>query len=566
VIPDLRYQTPSQQAVRWQHAAAVHTMHDVALPRLTYWNYDACGEHQAPEALCQRCGGSFRRHQRTGVTWLWLAMKGLLGDPTGTGKTINVLGLLAMLKESGELGSEAPSQRAVIVAGAAEQWLGECRRFLPGIISVVATGTPARRAAKYTDPWEVLIVSPETLRMRTIKRKNGGSSRAGDLEILEQFDIGTLVYDDVDAMRHYGTGTAYAINRLAERCHRVIGTHATPVQKRPMEAYDYLIPVGGPERFGPRQVFKQMYVREEQDYYESRDQYGHTVVKSRVREAGIRNGEQLKRLVAPMVLRRSPAEMDDVSVPELVPSIAWVELTSQQKARYAELKKGVLRILREEGETVERAEAMQQFIRGWQICAGLAALDGEGRGAASAKIDWVMDKLTGDFAEDKVVVFSYFLPNIADLSVRLTQAGIGHVVRWGRNQDRDARHADLERFRHDPLCRVLLGTTTIERSINLQVARHMVALDTIINPARMRQLAGRVARIGSRQPTVYFHQILALSSQEAAYPEILQREQAMADWLFNEKSDLFPSLSASDLLRMISGDPAVRAAALASTG
>lgn len=565
MIPDLRRLPPDQEALRWQRADAIRTLYDVALPRLAYWNYDPCPEHQSPEPLCPRCGGTFRRHQRTGVTWLWLAKKGLLGDPTGTGKTINVLGLLAMLKESGELGAASPAQRCVIVAGAAEQWHGECRRFLPGVVSVLATGTPARRAVKYADPWEVLMVSPETLRMRNIKRGDGSKSRAGDLEILEQFDIGTLIYDDVDAMRHYQTGTAYAISRLAERCHRVIGTHATPVQKRPMEAYDYLIPVGGPERFGPRAVFKQTYVREEDDYYEARDQFGHTVIKSRKREAGIRNGEQLKRLVAPMVLRRAPEQMDDVSVPELVPSIAWVELTAAQKARYAELKKGVLRILREEGETVERAEAMQQFIRGWQICSGLAALDGEGRGAASSKLDWVMDRITGDFAEDnaKSVIFCYFLPNLADLSARLTTAGIGHAVRWGRNQDRDQRHADLERFRNDPGCRVLLGTTTIERSINLQVARHMVALDTIINPARMRQLAGRVARIGSRQPTVYFTQVLARNTQEAAYPEILQREQAMADWLFDERSDLFPALTPAELLRMISGDPAVRAAALA---
>jgi len=108
---------------------------------------------------------------------------------------------------------------------------------------------------------------------------------------------------------------------------------------------------------------------------------------------------------------------------------------------------------------------------------------------------------------------------------------------------------------------VLLGTTTIERSLNLQAARHMAALDTIINPARMRQIAGRVARIGSRQPTVYFHTVLARDTQEAAYPGILQREQALADWLWSEQSDLFPALSPMALLRMISGDSAVRAAA-----
>src|SRR5215475_14579126 len=89
-IPDLRHLSPDREAERWRRADAARLLGDVALPRLAWWNYDPCEEHAATglEALCPRCGGVFRRHQRTGVTWLWLVMKGLLGDPTGTGKTI----------------------------------------------------------------------------------------------------------------------------------------------------------------------------------------------------------------------------------------------------------------------------------------------------------------------------------------------------------------------------------------------------------------------------------------------------------------------------------------------
>jgi SNF2 family DNA or RNA helicase len=570
VIPDLRYLDAGNELLRWERADAVHDLADVSLPPLAWWNYEPCEQHEQCDPLCQRCGGTFRRHQRVGATWLWLVMKGLLGDPTGTGKTINVLGLLAMLKESGELGISHPAQRCVVVAGAAEQWRDECRRFLPGLVSVAATGTAAQRAAKYTDPWEILIISPETLRMRNIRRKSGGTTRAGDAEILEHFDIGVLIYDDVDAMRHYETGTAVAIAKLAGRARRVVGTHATPVQKRPMEVYDYLIPVGGPERFGSRAVFKHTYVKVEDDYYETRDNYGHQVVRSRKKETGIKNGEQLKLQVSPMVLRRTAAQMDDVSQPELVPSVSWVDLTPAQRSRYADLRKGVLKMIKETGEQTELAAAAAAFTYGQQICSGLATLDGEGRDplVASAKLDWLVDKITGDFADgnDKTVIFIYFLPNLADASARLTAEGIGHVVRWGRNQDRAQRHADLERFRNDPSCRVLLGTTTIEKSLNLQggpggLTRHMAALDTLINPARMRQLAGRAARIGSTVPTVYFHHVLARGTQEEAYPRILQEEQALADWLWSERSDLFPALAPIDLLRMISGDPGVRAAA-----
>lgn len=555
MIPDLRNLDPERDAERWRRADAARVSRDIALPRLAYWNYAPCTAHSAITAGCQRCGVVFRRHQRVGISWLFLAKRGLLADPVGTGKTVIVAGLLAMLCENGEI----PARRALIVARAAaiQQWQGELRRMVPSLRVSTATGTAEQRRAKYVDPWDVMLISPETLRLRNIKSSNG-TKRAGDLEILERFDIGTLVFDDTDAMRHTESKTSYAVNRLCERAERVVGVHGTPLQKRPTELYSFLLPLGGLEMFGPVSLFKHTFVSTSTEYYEARDRFGHTVIKSHKKDTGIKNAARLKAMVAPLVLRRTPAQIDDVDLPVLQPHIVWLEGTPAQKARYAELRQGVLRRIREEGETVTRAAAMAQFMHGWQICSGLAALD-DAESADSVKLNWVADRLDGDLSEDKCVVFVNFKPNVADLSARLTALGIGHVVMWGNQANPRERHARLTAFRENPACRVLIGTTTIEQSLNLQTARHMIAVDTILNPARMTQLAGRVRRDGSPFGTVYLHQLLLRGTQEEAYPALLQREQALADYVWSEQSELFEALSPMQLMRLISGDPSLLA-------
>jgi SNF2 family DNA or RNA helicase len=161
-----------------------------------------------------------------------------------------------------------------------------------------------------------------------------------------------------------------------------------------------------------------------------------------------------------------------------------------------------------------------------------------------------------------VVAFVNFTPNVEELSRRLTELHIGHVIQWGKEPSAKVRAERLERFRDDPDVRVLIGTTSIERSLNLQAARYLVAVDTILNPARMQQIAGRIKRAGSAFRTVYLLTILLRHTQEAHYPRLLAREAAVSDYVWSENpSGMFERLSPLQLLQLISGDPSLGAAA-----
>ena len=226
----------------------VHEARDIDLPPLALWNYDPCGDHTELQIACEDCGVEFRRHQRIGISWLYFVENGLLADSVGTGKTINALGLAALLAEKGALGRGV---RAVVVcrAPAVGQWLAQTNRLVPSLLTITGTGTPTERRAKYRDDWDLCVVSYQTL--------------LNDLEHVLGNDLGLVVVDDVDPLRNHKNKTAQAINRLAERSPRTVVMTGSPLQKRLEEMHSVLLPVGGSAVLGKRTAFMKRYVKTE---------------------------------------------------------------------------------------------------------------------------------------------------------------------------------------------------------------------------------------------------------------------------------------------------------------
>jgi SNF2 family DNA or RNA helicase len=536
--------------VRYRAAARVRMWRNVTdWPDLRYWNDQPCPKHETvnDNPLCRQCGVILRRHQKVGALWLYMALRGFIADSVGTGKTAQVAALFALMKETGELPGDG---RAAVICkpAAVGQWKAELRRMVPELRTIAANGTPRQRIDAYLSPWEVAILSAQTL----APAQGSQRSRNGDLQYLSQFNISTVVYDDVDAMRKRTNRGAVAVRDLAASATRVVGAHATPLQKRLKELYCMLEPVGSPVIFGTERQFTWRFVEQQQVFYQTHDRAGRQVIRHRMSQVGIKHDAELRELLAPVVLRRRPQDLDgDVSIPAIVTNEVWLDPTPQQAARYAELRNGVLRKLQASEEEITHPESVALWTHGRQICSGLATLDdGED---SSSKLDWFDDHITGDFEEDKVVLFVYFKPNVAAAARRLDEAGIGNVVLWGNESGRRQRDERLERFRDDPACRVLIGTTTIEQSLNLQVARHLVCVDWIPNPARMTQLAGRVRRTGSPFSAVYMHLLLLRGTQEEHVVDNLRIEQAGADLVWNEQGELFSGATPAQLLRMMVG-------------
>lgn len=524
-------------ARRFEFAEAVRRATDFRLPDLRYFNSDPCPQHQSIQADCRQCGIVLRRHQRIGVAWLYVVRRGLIADSMGTGKTAHVAALLALLMESGEL-DEA---RVVIVVHSGSpvmQWQAELNRLVPALAVAVAMGTRQERVERYLTPWRVMLM--------------GYHMFSRDMEDLLNFPVSTLVVDDVDPLRHRENKTAYAIKRLARDCQRVVILSGTPLQKRLHELHSVLEPIGGRQIFGSELTFRQRYVREEKVRIYARGRNGKSRAVDTTKAVGYKNIDEFSRRVQPLALRRTAADITDVDLPAVVSHNVFLDLYPAQRARYRQLQNGVLKIIKAEGTTLSRPVAVAQFTYGAMLCSGLGTLGEDDGPGSSVKLDWLEQKLVeGDLSDEKVVCFMNFKNSIRVMQERLTRAGVGYVTIWGEEKRPAARFAAQEQFWHDPDCRVLMGTSAIEQSLNLQCARHLVNVDTILNAARMAQLSGRIRRDGSAYSTVYVHNLLTTATQEEQYLPLLEREQALQDAVWGEQSELFPSLSPLALLSLI---------------
>jgi len=369
-------------------------MRDFTLGELTHFNHASCEQHttldegQASIPPCRRCGIRFRRHQRVGVAWLYMRGHGLIADQVGTGKTAQAAGLIAAIREAGELDR---GQRVIVVcrAAAVDQWAAELRRFLPDTAIVTAEGTRAHRVLTYVNVrWHVLVTSSQMF----IRDGEG---------LISNLQLAALVVDDVDPLRNAKSQTAYALKRAAGQAPRVVVLTGTPLQKRLHEMHSICELIGGHDVFGGITKFKAAYVREEFVKVYSPSAGRHVLTRNVV---GYKNIDDFVTKLAPLTLRRTPIHIDDVDLPVIQPHDIYLDLTTRQRERYEHFRRGVLILRKRDGERISKAVANAAFLYGQKICAGLNTLGEDDGPGMSAKLDWVMDAVIGDLADEKVVV------------------------------------------------------------------------------------------------------------------------------------------------------------------
>jgi SNF2 family DNA or RNA helicase len=519
----LEDRTPLQHAR--EQALQVKSYADVELPELSVWNYRGCAHHpDEPDPYCdfRACGGAPWKHQRTGATWLYFAKNGILADETGLGKC------------------------ATLPSTINDPWLTDLRRFAPGLKVAAAVGDLRERRRIYNRRWDVLVIGfPLMLR---------------DEEHLERIGASILVSDDVQPLTHLDTKTWEAFGRLSMRAERVVNLNATPIGLKLHDLYALGTSVGAREVFGSLRQFENRYVRIEVERivvpaFKKGKRVGTRILKKRVAK-GYKNVDEFKERISPFYFRRTIDDADDVRMPKVLPAAdVWLDLHPAQRARYTELRKGIVE-LRAKGKVAYPA-AMQRFGYGQRICAGLPALGEPDGPEASVKLDWLEHALTTDWVEEKIIAFVINRGIVTALHARLQAHGIGTALFWGVEGSTEKRlkirQEQQARFWEDPNCRVAIGTTSMERGMNLQVARIGVNVDSLLNPQRMRQILGRIKRGGSRHSHVLPVNLLVRDTQESRYLDILRQRAALADYVFDEENELYEALGPLELLDLIAG-------------
>ena len=345
-----------------------------------------------------------------------------------------------------------------------------------------------------------------------------------------------------------------------------IATHNTNLS----QLYAASCLIGGQDVWGSIQNFNKNYIRKEKVWITTKikkngkEEIGRRPVFQAV---GYRNLSHFKKKFDPMSIRITYEDIaDDVTIPALVTEQVYLDMTKKQRDRYTELQGGVRTILGDNNmpDAQKAINALTAFTIGSQICAGTFALKTTSQSyepdgpEASPKLDWIMDKLTDDWTDEKVVVYAKFRGSIIALQKRLENEGIGFSTIWGVETDADVRNDEMTRFWEDPDTKVMIISVSGERSLNLQNASILVMWDLQLNPARVAQIAGRVRRAGSTHKRVFVFELLMSDTQEERYMAALAARQTLFDFVYDvdtegEDADnlLIQKLDTEQILRLI---------------
>lgn len=407
----------------------------------------------------QLVDGVLPPHQKAGVQFLLDHPKVLLADDVGLGKTVQAAAALAVLKALGVLGF------CLVVAPAhlVQQWVSELRRWVPSL--TVQDQTQASRRSGMLgsesgeqEPLDVLIGSYEFLHSRHLDPS--------------RLPVRVVVLDEAAQLRSGGAEHA-AIMRLTQQAERVVALTATPFENNALETYQILKLLQLPDLW--QQVeFENRFIRWSGEYL---DGYGRVVPRKPV---GLIEEElpKLREFLARYYLRRT-AEGLSLPLPVRVgETVRWVPpLPAQQMA-------------------MRRADQMPAGLGRHRARERACGVVGDRSSNAEAAVDEILRRPN----EPKFVAWAFHKQHLDVMEQLLELHGIGHVridgaIRGG------ARETRLDRFRDDPLVRVLLGTDVFGSGLNLQHARVMLSLGSSYNPGKEMQREGRIRRLGSPHAT-----------------------------------------------------------------
>ena len=210
-----------------------------------------------------------------------------------------------------------------------------------------------------------------------------------------------------------------------------------------------------------------------------------------------------------------------------------VGMTSEQHAKYREALSGLLEVDKtgEERETTK----LTSLIYCQEIVDHPELVDCEGD---SEKMDALFSLLTaGDFADEKVIVFSRFRKMVDKLEKEARSKRYNlNTVRVTGNEDEDERQEAMRRFQ-DPNdeARVCWITTAAREGVNLQAAKAVVFYDSPWSAGDYLQVLGRMIRIGSKHDRCYAVHMVAKGTIDGHVLTVLRKKMKLIEQVMGKR-------------------------------
>ncbi len=415
---------------------------------------------QQPQVLATLPSGlqtTLRPYQEEGFRWLAEraanGLGALLADDMGLGKTVQVLALLLHAAEQSGAGA------ALVVAPVSllGNWAEEAARFAPSL-----------RVAPY-DPKK-----PEALvgaGAGTLVLASYGQISAHRKEFAAQrWEV--LVLDEAQAIKTPDSQRAKAVCSLRARARLCLT--GTPIENSLLDLWSQMRFLN-PGLLGTRAAFQR-----------------------RFKKAGGREHELLRQVLAPLVLRRSKAEVL-TQLPPLTETIEWVEFSAEERALYESLRRTAVQKLGQGSAEEAGVGILAELMRLRRACCHgkLALPDFAGDSAKLAAMLERVQELRA--AGRRVLIFSQFT-DVLDLAQESLQAAGVSSLRLDGSTPTARRNKAVKAFQEGGADAFLISLKAGGAGLNLTAADYVMLLDPWWNPAVEAQAAGRSHRMGQQNP------------------------------------------------------------------
>jgi SNF2 family DNA or RNA helicase len=398
--------------------------------------------------------------QARGAIFLACRVRSILGDDMGLGKTPQTLAAVEFLA------SDRGVSRVLVVAPASVkyQWESEIRKFTDRPVQVVE-GLKDVREEQYAEPAFYKLVNYEQV--------------VRDLDLMNAWRPDVVVLDEAQRIKNWESKTSRAVKKLQSR-YAIVLT-GTPLENRLEELYS-IVQFVDDRRLGPAFEFLSE----------------HRVLDEKGNLVGYRNLDKIRERLAPILLRRTRAEVLG-QLPERTDSTRYVELTDAQRGPYEEQQVNLARLLSKGVLTdLDRKRILACIVNMRLVCDSTYLFDKQTN--VSPKLDEfaeVVDDLMSS-GDHKAVVFSQWETMLHKAAEVLDRLDVGYTLLHGGMQGKE-RRAVLERFAEEG-CRVFLSTDAGGVGLNLQRADTVINLELPWNPAVLEQRIARVHRMGQKRP------------------------------------------------------------------
>ena len=474
--------------------------------------------------LPKSINAQLRPYQERGFSWMYRNMKigfgSIIADDMGLGKTLQVITLLAKMKEEGAMDNK--KALVVVPTGLLHNWQSEVKRFAPQLTTGVYHGTARDLKDDDCKNADIILSTYGVVR--------------SDADILKKQKWQVLVIDEAQNIKNSDAAQSKAIRSIPANCH--IAMSGTPVENRLSEFWS-IIDFTNKGYLGSAKDFSDSYAKPIQKYGDSRV------------------AERFRKVTAPFLMRRLKTDKSIISdLPDKIERNELASLTPEQAALYQETVNKCMAVIEsmegEDSQTLFKRQGLilQMMLALKQICNHPTQYLKDNRMDAtlSGKTEMLLDMLRSIIdADEKVLIFTQFR-EMGDL--------LRHFIRTTLDEEPMFYHGGcslkqrqemVDRFQNNRNDRIfILSLKAAGTGLNLTAATHVIHYDLWWNPAVEAQATDRAYRIGQHK-NVQVHRFITQNTFEERIDAMIQEKKHLADLTVSTGESWIGKLSNKEL-------------------